>query len=366
MLEINLMNYDCCLKNYLLEKAGIQRRLGGRLTATPDILLNKYIFSAKVDKLIIKIEVKNGITGAEGTNFSSVQKVLGKYLSDKNYVEPTTKDNDEKRSCNEFLITFHDPNIRMIETALAALDASFGLKVLPVLHEMEIAVDLISPSISDRIRARDILEKHFLPPEDYGDIRPRLYNDNYKNILKTKYKKTPPLIMVSKLKRGISDTTLYFGDTKDDVRWKIYHKVKDEVKKIDGKETFKSINKDKRSARIEATLSSEGLKDILGITTVDDFHTVGIKRLKKLFPFSIPTIRKLRRKSEHQIMTPVNKWRAHQILKGQYEELGVWSIRHKNHLYAKTSKYIELASFKELNSKVSEALSDVDRKFMCR
>jgi hypothetical protein len=357
------MNYDCCLKNYLFEKAGIQKRLGGRLTAAPDIFLDEYIFSAKLDKLIIKVEVMNGITGAEGTNFSSVQKVLEKHLSDKNYVEPTTKDNDEKRSCNEFLVTFHDPNIRIIEAALEALDSSFGLRVPPVLHEMEIAVDMISPSISDRIQARDILEKHFLPPEIFGEIFPRLFHTDFQQ---GGGKSAFPLSWVKDKKRGEDKSTLYFGHKDSVVFWKIYHKVKDEVKKVDGRETFQSIGEDKRSARIEVTLSSEGLKEILGITTVDDFHTVGIKKLKKLFPFSIPTIRELRREGEHQVMMPVNKWRAHQILKGQYEDLGVWSIRHKNHLSIKTGKCNELTSFKELNSKVSEALSDVDRKFMCR
>ena len=258
------MNYDNCFKNYLFDIAGKQKRLGGRLKATPFASFNEYRFSAKVDKLIIKFEIVNGLTGTNGTNFSSIKKVLDNTFTEKYFVEPTTSDNKNKRSWNEYLVTFQDPNIRTIQAASDMLDSTFGLRVPPTLHEMEIAVDMTSDSVSERLRARDVLEKHFLPPDEFGDIKPRLYNNNFKNILKKKYKKSPPLSLVNKLERGTSDTTLYFGHKSSDVYWKIYHKVKDRVKRNDGTETSTSIIGKDRSERIEVTLAANGLTKVIG------------------------------------------------------------------------------------------------------
>lgn len=358
-------NYENYFTKFVFHPAGKQKSLSGRFSAAPNFDLGKYKVSAKVDTLVLKVQLSGGKTSENGTNFSSIQSEIEKETGKILHVKPTTNDNDKKRSWNEFRITFQDPKYSKVKEVLNIIDKAFGVADFTI-HQFDVALDL-TPKMDKfkeselkgaRLAALNILRRNFMPSIEIKDINPRFYREN----LGVTDQVRKRMDINTNVIDYVGDSTMYIGDRDSPINWKIYHKTLDQIETKDGVVIGDELPKEEQCARIEVVFKGEAVKSEIGEIDLDILKANGIKRLNKHFEFLVPTVEEFKLDSTC-IKSVAKYWIVDKELRVGFNNKGAWSIKHMREKGGDKSKKAGMVSYKEFNARVDYALKELKRKF---
>jgi len=173
-------------------------------------------------------------------------------------------------AATEFRIELQHPEKHaVINEVISRLEADYGLAEKPVMTGIEVSIDFwekdAEPRAGKEITAR--LMKSIAPPVI---TNPRLVNDVESFVLPDRRAKIDP------------EMSLYVGNEKDDLFWRVYWKRTDDTFIGDeGKRLPKPLPESQWRARAEVCIQGDALA-ALGIVHPADLANFGFERLHKL------------------------------------------------------------------------------------
>lgn len=252
-------------------------------------------------------------------------------------------------AATEFLIKLQHPKKHaVINEVISDLEADYGLTEKPVMTGMEVSIDFwekdAEPGAGKEITAR--LMKSIAPQVINN---PRLSNDVESIVLPDRRAKIDP------------EMTLYVGNKKDDLLWRVYWKRTDETfPGEDGKRVPKPLPESEWRARAEVRIQGDALAS-LGIAHPADLENFSFERLHALGYY------KFCRKVEGGPVLASNLWAKTAAASLGIDEnspacvLGMFAQRDKRRRPLKLSRYLETDT--ELTEAVRHALRGLTRRF---
>lgn len=277
-----------------------QARLAGRYTLEPEIDLKAFSCNAVIDWIVVCFWL------GRKTQFQWLKRDVDSALGTNCHVH--IHDEEPGGVSDKFDVRIQEPDLRKIRTLCDAIEAKYGLEILPAVRAVEISVDFKPKDPDDAARAKlyTALTRHFWTDRDvvsnpydrprftwgekakpdeekkettshslrHDPERPEYVNEHF--LLSTKHDRAP-----------FVDANYYVGAKDADVRWRIMDKVVDRQNRSAG--TFVRLDDADKRVRVEVTLDRPAMER-LGVTFLEDLPKLHFARLQKsFFTFVLPT-----------------------------------------------------------------------------
>lgn len=277
-----------------------QARLAGRYALEPDIDLKAFSCNAVIDWIVVCFWL------SRKTQFQWLKRDVDSALGTNCHVH--IHDEEPGDVSDKFNVTIQEPDLRKIRVLCDAIEAKYGLEILPAVGAIEISVDFKPDEPDDAARAKlyTALTRHFWTDRDvisrpydrprftwgdspgwdqgkrsptghvlkHGSKRPKHINEHF--LLSTEHDRAP-----------FVDASYYVGAKGADVRWRIMDKVVDQQNRDAG--TSVPLDDADKRVRIEVTLDRPAVER-LGVTFLKDLPKLHFARLQKsFFTFMLPT-----------------------------------------------------------------------------
>ena len=202
---------------------------------------------------------------------------------------------------DKFDVTIQEPDLRKIRAFCDALEAKYGLEILPAVRAIEISVDFKPKHPDDTARAKlyTALTRHFWADRDVVSNpyeRPRFtwgdrpgWDQGKRNptghVLKHGWKRSKHinehfLLSTEHDRAPFVDANYYVGAKDADVRWRIMDKVVDQQNRDAG--TFMPLDDADKRVRVEVTLDRPAVER-LGVPFLEDLPKLHFARMQKSF-----------------------------------------------------------------------------------
>ncbi|RCW87589.1 hypothetical protein [Phyllobacterium bourgognense] len=269
-----------------------QRRLKNRIVLEPEISLSDFKCKAVIDWVDVILRVKRD------TQFQWIKKEIDDATGQNVHIEVLNE--RAGRVSSEFEVRIQDADLRIVQRAVDAVEAKFGLNGDPVVQAIEISVDFTPKSPSQQLRSKlvGVMIRHFMPTRDiisYRRDRPRYSwgrrsDGNTRAVLP--WPKDPcvmdqSLVCIDSDLPAHIDATFYLGEDGSDCSWRIMDKILDRQNPSDGSRAV--LAEADRRVRIEVTLRGQYIGK-LGLERLDDLKRYSFTKMQgDFFRFMLPT-----------------------------------------------------------------------------